>query len=48
MPASSEKLLKLTNMEIILESNNSIGVSSFALMKRREKEENSFLGENVM
>ena len=45
MPASSEKLLKLTNMEIILESNNSIGVSSFALMKRREKEENSFLGE---
>ena len=40
------KIEKLTNMEIILESNLTVGISSFALMRRRGKEEESYLGEN--
>ena len=39
------KIEKLTNMEIILESDLSVGLSSFALMRRRSKEEHSYLGE---
>ena len=38
------KLKKYTNMEIILESNYSIGLSSFSLMRDRENEAESFLG----
>ena len=36
---------KLANMEIILESDLSVGVSSFSLMRRRDLEENSYLGQ---
>ena len=42
---NNDKSEKLTNMEIILESNNSVGISSFALMRRRAKEEDSYLGD---
>ena len=41
----SGKLEKLTNMEIILESNLSVGLSSFSLMRRRDLEEHSYLGK---
>ena len=41
----SGKLEKLTNMEIILESNLPLGLSSFSLMRRRDLEENSYLGK---
>ena len=40
------KLKKLTNMEIILESDLTVGVSSFSMMRRRSSEEHSYLGEN--
>ena len=36
---------KLTNLEIILESDLSLGLSSFALMRRRDLEESSYLGK---
>ena len=36
---------KLTNLEIILESNLPVGISSFSLMRRRDLEESSYLGE---
>ena len=36
---------KLTNLEIILESDLSLGISSFALMRRRDLEESSYLGK---
>ena len=39
------KLKKLTNMEIILESSASIGLSTYSLMRRRDLEENSYLGK---
>ena len=39
------KLEKLTNIEIILESNNTVGISSFSLMRRRNEEKESYLGE---
>ena len=39
------KIEKLTNLEIILESNFPLGVSSFSLMRRRETEESSYLGK---
>ena len=39
------KLEKLTNMEIILESDLPVGVSSFSLMRRRDFEESSYLGQ---
>ena len=39
------KLEKLTNMEIILESDLPVGVSSFSLMRRRDFEESSYLGK---
>ena len=39
------KIEKLTNMEIILESDLPLGISSFSLMRRREYEENSYLGK---
>ena len=38
------KLKKLTNMEIILESDLLVGISSFSLMRRRNLEESSYLG----
>ena len=40
------KIEKLTNMEIILESDLTVGISSFALMRRRKEEVHSYLGEN--
>ena len=42
---NSGKLEKLTNMEIILESDLPVGISSFSLMRRRELEESSYLGK---
>ena len=39
------KIEKLTNMEMILESNLPVGLSSFSLMRRRETEESSYLGK---
>ena len=39
------KIEKLTNLELILESDLTIGISSFALMRRRQKEDHSYLGE---
>ena len=39
------RLQKLTNMEIILESDLSVGLSSYSLMRRRELEEQSYLGD---
>ena len=39
------KIEKLTNMEIILESDLPVGISSFSLMRRRDTEESSYLGE---
>ena len=39
------KLKKLTNLEIILESDLPLGISSFSLMRRRNLEESSYLGE---
>ena len=39
------KLNKLTNMEIILESDLPVGLSSFSLMRRRNKEEESYNGQ---
>ena len=42
---NSGKLPKLTNMEIILESDLPVGLSSYSLMTRRELEEESFLGK---
>ena len=38
------KLKKLTNMEIILESDLPIGLSSYSLMRRRENDLESYLG----
>ena len=38
------KIDKLTNMEIILESDFPLGVSSFSLMRRRDLEKESYLG----
>ena len=40
------KIEKLTNMEIILESDKPVGISSFSLMRRRDFEESSYLGEH--
>ena len=39
------KIEKLTNMEIILESDLPVGLSSFSLMRRRKLEEDSYSGE---
>ena len=39
------KLKKLTNMEIILESDLPVGLSSYSLMRRREFEDESYLGD---
>ena len=39
------KLEKLTNLEIILESNLTVGISSFSLMRRRNKDNDSYLGD---
>ena len=40
------KLKKLTNMEIILESDLPVGLSSYSLMRRKEfKDESSYLGD---
>ena len=39
------KLPKLTNMELILESDLELGLSSFSLMRRRDLEEESYLGK---
>ena len=39
------KIDKLTNMEIILESDFPLGVSSFSLMRRRDLEKESYLGK---
>ena len=39
------KLEKLTNMEIILESDNEIGLSTYSLMRRRDLETDSYLGK---
>ena len=39
------KLPKLTNMELILESDLELGLSSFSLMRRRDLEEQSYLGK---
>ena len=33
-------------MEIILESDLSVGLSSYSLMRRRKKETESFIGDN--
>ena len=40
------KQKKLTNIEIILESNLTVGISSFSLMRRRNKDNDSYLGED--
>ena len=40
------KIEKLTNMKIIIESDLTVGISSFALMRRRQEEDHSYLGEN--
>ena len=39
------KLKKLTNMEIILESDLAVGLSSYSLMRRRTLETESYLGK---
>ena len=39
------KLKKLTNMEIILESDLEVGLSSYSLMRRRDLEQQSYLGD---
>ena len=43
--SNNNRLKKLTNMEIILESNLPLGLSSFSLMRKRDLPENSYLGE---
>ena len=40
------KLKKLTNMEIILESDLEVGISTFSLMRRKENIDQSYLGVN--
>ena len=40
-----KNLDKFTNMEIILESDLPVGLSSYSLMRRRDKEKDSYLGE---
>ena len=44
--SNNGKIEKLTNLEIILESDLPVGISSFSLMRRRNLEESSYLGEN--
>ena len=39
------KLKKLTNMEIILESDLEVGISTFSLMRRKENIDQSYLGD---
>ena len=46
MPETSGRSQKLSNMEIILESDLPVGLSTFSLMRRREEETKSHLGDN--